>query len=203
MGGLLNAISGFGFDVANPYNEPYRVLATLLGAAPGLALALTAQGIALYDSARRDGKSWLIGLLIWPVALIVEACLMFAGALAFPDYWFLPLVALPLAPLVYTMTTPKLANSSPTPGSDLKGTTARPGLIVFWSVLTILMLVSLVGLVVPQVVSSASAASGQRSLQVMPSGSTADCANSSYPSITLSNSSSQTVQWSARTWIPT
>src|SRR5215472_10514041 len=108
-----------------------------------------------------------------------------------------PLVALPLAPFVYALATSKLADSSPNPGSDLAGRIARPRLIAFWSVLTVLILVSLVGLIVPQFLTSANAASGQPSLQVMPSGSAADCANGSYPPITLSDNGPQTVQWSA------
>jgi hypothetical protein len=195
VGGLFNAISGFGFDYSPPYNDPIRVVATLIGSAPGLAVALTALGFALYDASRRGGVIWIIGLLAWPVVPIVEASLMFAGALAFPIYWFLPLVLLPLAPLVYALAAPRAASAAP--DSGLAGAAARPRLMVFVGVLSVAVVASAAILVFPLTQAVANTQGSPPALRVSQASATADCANGVYPSVTLTNAGSQTLQWSA------
>lgn len=198
VGGFVNAISGFGFDYAVPYNAPVRVVATLIGDTPGFAFALAAIGYALYDAARRSLLRWFIGLLAWPVAPLVAASLMYSGSLAYAVYWFLPLALLPLAALLYGIIVPAAVPAS-AGAPSLMPSPAR--YIIFMSVLVIVALAGGTFLLIPNL-QPAAAQSGPPALQVNEPSANADCANGVYPPVTLVNTGSQTLQWTAKSQDP-
>lgn len=195
VGGFVNAISGFGFDYSIPYNAPVRVVATFIGDTPGFAFALASMGYALYDAARRGLLRWFIGLLVWPVAPLVAASLMYSGSLAYAINWFLPLALLPLAALLYGIIVPAAVPVSA--GAPLvMPSPARYA--VFVSVLVIVALAGGALLLIPNLQPAASPTqSVPPALQVITSSANADCANGVYPPVTLENLGAQTLQWTA------
>lgn len=196
LGGFLNFLGGFRIDFATPYNDPVRVVATFIGAAPGFGLALTGLGFALYDAARRGGVGWFIALLAWPFVPLLAASLMFVGVLAYPTDWYLALAFLPLAPLVYALVAPSAASAVPAPTRAQSVPTSRSRLAVFVGVLVAVVLGGGV-LLFPGPPSSA-APSAPSSLRVTQLSATADCASDTYPPITLANTGAQTLQWAAK-----
>ena len=209
LSSFLNFLGGFRFDFATPYNDPVRVVATFIGAAPGFGLALTALGFALYDAARRGGVGWFIALLAWPFVPLLAASLMFLGVLAHSTDWYLALALAPLAPLVYALVAPAVPSAAPaapaapavpTPTSAQPVSTSRSRLAVFVGVLAAVALGGGV-LLFPGPPSSA-APGGSPALQVAQTSATADCASGAYPPITVTNSSAQTRQWTAKSQDP-
>ena len=203
LGSFLNFLGGFRIDFATPYNDPVRVVATFIGAAPGFGVALTGLGLALYDAARRGGVGWFIALLAWPFVPLLAASLMFLGVLAHSTGWYLAFAFVPLAPLVYALVAPAAASTAPAvpaPTSTPPISIARSRLAVFVGVLTAVVVGGGV-LLFPGPPSSA-APGGPPALQVTQTSAVADCANGAYPPITVTNSSAQTQQWTAKSQDP-
>jgi hypothetical protein len=205
LGGFLNFLGGFRIDFATPYDDPVRVVATFIGAAPGFGVALTGLGVALYDAARRGGVGWFIALLAWPFVPLLAASLMFLGVLAHPTDWYLAFAFVPLAPFVYVLVAPAPSPTSPAsvvsvPASAQLTAASRSRLAAFVGVLAVVV-VSGVVLLFPGPPSSA-APGGPPALQVTQTSAVADCASGSYPSITVTNSSAQIQQWTAKSQDP-
>lgn len=198
LGGFLNALSSFGFDYAIPYNSPYRVVATLIGAAPGIIVGLVGVGFALYDAARRGGAGWFIGLLAWPVVPMVASGLMFTGVLAHADLWFVALAVLPMAALVYALTFPSTTNA---PAGGTAAATSRFRLAAFVGVLALVALGG-AALLLPRAQNRHAVSPGPPPLRVTQNGSTADCAGGTFPTITLTNTGRQSLLWMANTQDP-
>jgi hypothetical protein len=206
FGGLLNAISsGLGIDTLAPYNEPIRVVWTLIGDVPGFAFALAGMGYAFYDAARRGVTRWFMGLLVWPVVPLVAASLMYAGALSYAIYWFVPLAFLPLASLLYgIIALPATAAILPPPAA-IGGPLATRSPARFLAFVGLLVLVALGGgafLLAPNVQPASSAPGGPPALQVTQTTATADCANGIYPTVTLTNTGAQALHWTAKSQDP-
>lgn len=192
--GILNTITGLPLDVPAAYNAPVRVVPTLLGAAPGFLLGLTASGLALKDAARRGGDGWFIGLLVWPFVPLLVASLMFTGALGLATWWFLALPFAPLAALLYALTSPpapETLDATPLPGK----TVSRTRFSVFAGTLLLVTLGGVALLIISN--GNGSVTPGPPVLQVAPSGGVASCASGNYPPITLMNTGMRTVTWIA------
>jgi hypothetical protein len=194
LGSVLNFLGWFRLDYALPYNDPVVVVTTLVGVAPGFILGLIGAGLALRDAARRGGAGWFIGLLAWPFVPILAASLMFTGVLARATSWFLALAFVPLAALVYALAVP-----SATPA--IGGTPAAASRSRLAAFVGVLVLVALAGaaLLYPGFQGGASVPSAVVALHVTQSDSAANCAGGAYPTITVTNTGGQALQWSANT----
>lgn len=204
FGGLFNAVtSGLGFDTLAPYNEPFRVVATFIGDVPGIALALAALGLALYDSARRGGVAWFIALLIWPLVPLLAASLMFAGVLAEVIYWFIPLAFIPLAPLLYALAAPRVVAvvpaPAPVPAAPRMSPAASPlGFSLFIGILALVAVSGGLFLFPGFHATNTPAQSGPPALTVTQTSAAANCASGSYPPLTLANTGTTMLQWTAQ-----
>jgi hypothetical protein len=197
LGGLANAIGGFGFDVSNPYNDPTRVWLTAAGAVPGLVVAQIGIGYALYDAARRGLTSWFGGMLAWQFVPALVSILMFATVLGYPGAWFIPLAFVPLASLIYALAAPPVV-SAPSGGKPTTSSSSR--LAVFFAVLAVVVLAACVVLYPrPQ---GTTVPAGPPQLQVTQSSASANCTTGSFPPVTLTNSSNTTLQWTANSQDP-
>lgn len=197
LASLLNALSGLPLDIAPAYNDPVRVVLTLIGAAPGFSLGLVGIGFALYDAARRSGAGWFIGLLVWPFVPLLASNLMFAGVLAYATQWFLALAFVPLAALMYGIAAQP---SAPPAGATAPMPASQSRLVVFVSVLVLVALGGALLLTGPR--GSTSVPPGPPVLQVTQNGATANCASGAYPTVTLLNRGGQALTWKANTQNP-
>lgn len=189
LSGGVNAFTGLPLDVPPPYNSPVRVIPTLIGAIPGVALGLVAGGYALHDAARRTGIGWFIGLLIWPFGPLLASGLMLAGVIGYATLWFLALAFVPLAALVYGILAPSETASPPSPAS-------RSRLAVFIGALVVAAVGGAALLLSGAHSKSVNTPSGP-ALRVTQSVAVANCAAGVYPSMTVTNISPQTVAWTA------
>lgn len=198
LGAVVNLLSGAQIDVQTPYNYPPRVVATVLGDAPGLIFALMALGYALYDTAQRNARRWFIALLVWPIVPLLASSLMFADALALPAVWFLPLALLPLAPFLYgaIAASPGTRPAAPTPGPRRYLTFV--GVLAAVTVALIALLI----FPVPQLSGPAPVSQSLPVLQVNPLQANASCAKGIYPVIWLGNVGSQTIHWTTQSQDP-
>lgn len=99
LGGLVTALTLLGSP--STINSPRGYLVTALGAAPGVALSLVAVVIALQSASRSQRSVWRAVLVLWAL-LILAATAYVAVAHNSADFpWFFPLIALPLASLIY------------------------------------------------------------------------------------------------------
>jgi hypothetical protein len=134
---------------------------------------------------------------------------MYAGVLAYRENWFAPLAFLPLASLLYGIialsagiTTPT-ADSSSSPAIGGRGSVRSPvRFTVFVGLLVLAMLGGGAVLLLPNVQPANTGPSAGPALEVTESSATADCANGVYPSVTLTNTSAQTLQWTAKSEDP-
>ncbi len=195
VGGTAAAFAGFGFDYAAPYNTPYVVVIVLLFLAPGVIVDLIGLGIALNDASRRRLGGWFAGMLAWPLAPLAVSDLMFAKALTHPELWWLALAFLPLAPLLYALLSPTKATA---PASNRPQPATSPRFYGFLGALVVVALGG-VALLFPGPQTSNIGSSGPPAIQVSQSADTANCVSGAYPTITLTNSGSQTLQWTAAT----
>jgi len=115
----------------------------------------------------------------------------------------------PLAPFVYALVAPAAASAIsaasaapaiPAPTGAQPMPTSRSRLAMFVGVLTAVVVGGAV-LLFPGPPSSA-APGGPPALQVTQTSAVADCANGSYPPITVTNSGAQTLQWTAKSQDP-
>lgn len=104
LGALVTALTLLGSP--STINTPRGYLVTALGAAPGVALSLVAVAFTLTSASRSRRLAWRTVLAIWAL-VIVAATSYIAVAHNSSDFpWFFPLIALPLASLVYSILTP-------------------------------------------------------------------------------------------------
>lgn len=200
LGAVFNLLIGWQIDVPRLYNYPSRVVVTLLGDAPGLIFALLGLGYALYDAARRNATRWFIALLIWPVIPLLASSLMFAGAVSNRDLaiiWFAPLALIPLASFIYGIVaaSPGLrpAALAPAPRRYL----AFVGILTAVTVALGALLIAPAPGPVPVPLDVIAPV-----IQVSPLRMNASCVEGTYPLISVSNMSIQTIHWTARSQDP-
>ena len=211
IGGFFFAVSGFGFDYEAPPTSLQRIIGALIGYIPGLVLAFIALGLSLSATVRSQHFGWFVGLLVWPVVPIVAAVLMVTGTVGFSDSWWLAVLFVPLATLIYGAFGPAPLNTALPHG--IPGTTAQPPDMVhpttplapFLAFVGVLALVTLLGFTTlvrgALPFSSLPAAAptvGPPALSVFVGEGAANCAAGSYPTVTITNTGHQTVSWSAR-----
>jgi hypothetical protein len=211
-GGLLFALSGFGFDTANSPNDPVVVRATFVGFVPGLALEAVALSISLSAMARSRNTRWFIGLLIWPLVPIVAGVLMLTGVVGYSDSWWFAFVFLPLATLIFGALGPAPqrpsvvgSTSDPTihppetPSQQKTGSGRR--FIVFASILSLATVLGFATLVLGTPPGPAPDV-GPSSLDVQVATGVANCSVGTYPAVTILNTGGQAVSWSASSTDP-
>ena len=101
LGAIVTALTLLGSP--STINSPQGYLVTALGAAPGVVLSLIATVAALRSASRTQRSAWRTALALWAL-LILAATAYVAIALNSADFpWFFPLIALPLASLIYSI----------------------------------------------------------------------------------------------------
>jgi hypothetical protein len=200
IGGFFFAVFGFGFDILLPPTSPRRIIGALIGYIPGLVLALIALALSLSATARSRQIGWLVGLLVWPVVPTIAAVLMVSGVVGLSDNWWLAAAFLPLSTLIYAAIGPAPAPDASSPGAQA----SRSPLAPFLTFAGILALVTVLGFTTlirgalpfssPPV---ATATVGPPALSVRMGAGVTDCATGLYPALTITNSTQQTVSWTA------
>lgn len=200
-------IGTFGFDTTNPYNIPFAVITTVAGLTPGLALTVAAFWVALASSVRFRWVGWTIALIAWPVVGLAVAVAMFLGLLSHASSWWLAFAFMPLAPLVYAITAPPapvasgaapVAAPTEAPGGRPTATGAR--LAAFYAILLIAAAAGVTALVMRPAgaPNSSGGVTGSSALRVAYPSAGANCAAGVYPPVTLTNTGSSAIPWSAQ-----
>ncbi len=91
------AILGSPFTVASPQGY----LVTALGAAPGVIISLIAVILGIRSAQQKAPRGWLILLGAWALLVVIAAVVVAVGFNSNDFPWFFPLIALPLANLIY------------------------------------------------------------------------------------------------------
>jgi hypothetical protein len=99
IGGIVTAfaILGSPFTVASPQGY----LVTALGAAPGVIISLIAVLLGIRSAQQKALRGWLILLGAWALLVVIAAVVVAVGFNSNDFPWFFPLIALPLANLIY------------------------------------------------------------------------------------------------------
>jgi hypothetical protein len=200
IGGFFFAASGFGIDFEAPPTSPQRVVGALIGYIPGLVLAIIALALSLSATARSRQVGWFIGLLVWPVVPLVAAVLMVTGIVGFSESWWLAAVFLPLSTLIYGAIGPAPVTDARRRQAPQSSSSLAP-FLGFVGVLTLVTLLGFTSLVRGALPFSsppvATPTSGPAALSVRMGDGAANCATGSYPPVTVTNTTRQTVSWSA------
>ena len=197
IGGFFFAAAGFGVDFEAPPTSPQRIVGALVGCIPGLVLALIALALSLSATARNRQIGWFVGLLIWPIVVIITAILMVTSTVGFSESWWLAALFLPLSTFIYGAIGPApLAGPHP---QAVPGTGAS--LLVFVSMLTLVTVFGFTTLVRGALPFSsppvATPTVGPSALSVRVGVGAANCATGSYPAVTITNTTQQAVSWLA------
>lgn len=99
LGGLVTALTLLGSP--SIINSPRGYLVTALAAAPGVALSLVAVVTALQSAGRNRRVVWCAVLALWALLIVASATAIAFTTNSADLPWFFPLIALPLASLVY------------------------------------------------------------------------------------------------------
>jgi hypothetical protein len=200
IGGFFFAASGFGIDFEAPPTSPQRIVGALIGYIPGLVLTLIALALSLSATARSRQTGWFAGLLLWPIAPVLAAVLMVTGTVGFSESWWLAAVFLPLSTLIYGAIGPAPVTNGRPQGASESSNALAP-LLAFVGVLalvTVLGFTSLVRGALPFTSPPAATPTiGPAALSVRMGDGAANCATGSYPEVTITNTTQQTVGWSA------
>jgi hypothetical protein len=200
IGGFFFAASGFGFDILLPPTSTRRIIGALIGYIPGLVLALIALALSLSATMRSRQVGWFVGLLVWPVVPVVAAVLMVSGVVGLSDNWWLAAVFLPLSTLIYGAVGPASATGASSRGAQGSGSPLAP-FLTFVGILTLVTVLGFTTLIRGALPFSSPPAAtpmvGPSALSVRMGAGAADCATGSYPAVTITNTSQQTVSWTA------
>ncbi|HEY7093422.1 MAG TPA: hypothetical protein VH393_09600, partial [Ktedonobacterales bacterium] len=200
IGGFFFAASGFGIDFEAPPTSPQRIVGALIGYIPGLVLALIALALSLSTTARSRQTGWFVGLLVWPVVPVVAAALMLTGVVGLSDNWWLAAVFLPLSTLLYGAIGPAPLVEARPQGSPESTSPAAPffAFVGILALVTVLGFTTLVRGALPfSTPPAATPTIGPAVLSVRVGDGAANCATGSYPTVTITNTTQQTVGWSA------
>jgi hypothetical protein len=200
IGGFFFAASGFGIDFEAPPTSPQRIVGALIGYIPGLALALIALALSLSATARSRQTGWFAGLLFWPVAPVLAAVLMVTGTVGLSESWWLAAVFLPLSTLIYGAIGPTPVTDAGPQGASASSSSLAPflGFVGVLTLVTVLGFMTLVRGALPFTSPPAATSTiGPAALSVRMGDSAANCATGSYPTVTVTNTTQQTVSWAA------
>jgi hypothetical protein len=200
IGGFFFAASGFGIDFEAPPTSPQRIVGALIGYIPGLVLALIALPLSLSATARGRQTGWFVGLIIWPVVVIVAAVLMVTGAVGLSDSWWLAALFLPLSTLIYGAIGPAPVTDARSQGASASSA-PLPQFVGFVGVLALVAALGFTTLVrgaLPFTTPPAATPTvGSAALSVRMGDGATNCATGSYPTVIVTNTTQQTVSWSA------
>jgi len=99
LGAIVTALTLLGSP--STLTSPRGYLVTALGAAPGVALSLVAVISTLHSANQNQRAAWRAVLALWAIIVIAAAAYLAAAHNSADFPWFFPLIALPLASLVY------------------------------------------------------------------------------------------------------
>jgi len=200
IGGFFFAASGFAIDFMLPPTSPRRIIGALIGYIPGLVLTLIALALSLTATARSRQTGWFVGLLLWPVVPILAAVLMVTGLVGLSDSWWLAAVFLPLSTLIYSAIGPAPVTDAGPQGASASSSSLAPflGFVGVLALVTVLGFTTLVRGALPLTSPpTATPTPGLPALSVRMGDSAVNCATGSYPTVTVTNTTQQTVSWSA------
>jgi hypothetical protein len=101
LGGLVTALTLLGSP--STITSPRGYLVTVLGAAPGVALSLVAVVVTQRSAGQYRRLAWRALLVLWALAIIAAATYVAVAHNSADFPWFFPLIALPLASLIYAI----------------------------------------------------------------------------------------------------
>jgi hypothetical protein len=100
---LIGALATALLILGSPFtiNTPHGYVATGIAIAPGVAMSAIAVVLGLRSAGQKQRRTWLIVQGVWLTAAVVATLVVAAWFNSNDLPWFFPLIALPLASLIY------------------------------------------------------------------------------------------------------
>jgi hypothetical protein len=173
---------------------------------PGLILAFWAIGRALYTTARVGHHGWFITLLTWPLLVIGASMQMALGLTTHPEHWWQILVLIPLVTFLYAMWGPGPGWTPPVRGyissaaiaASARRTWLAPTIFILLVAGTIGLgaIIPNNGIHFPSVSTTGTPLDESSGLQVKLTYQAVNCQAGVFPTVTLTNQSKGTINWS-------